>query len=60
MSAKLDQRKVWHVYPMNDLQPHVVDGHDVECRCVPQIRPEGLGILVIHNAFDHREEFERV
>ena len=43
-----------HVYPLNDLREHVVDGG--ECWCRPSETTEGV---IVHNAIDCREEYER-
>jgi hypothetical protein len=45
-----------HVYPLNDLQEHVVDGPG--CPCEPRIEVEGAVLIYIHNAWDHREIVE--
>lgn len=44
----------YHVYPLNDLKPHVLD-QDV-CWCKP-IRDEESGAW-IHNSMDKREDYE--
>lgn len=41
------------VYPVCDLREHIATG--VECWCHPQI----IDGIVIHNAMDGREQFER-
>lgn len=58
MSAKIDKREVWHVYPVRDLKPHAVEGFANECECHPRVRQEGKGFVVLHNSFDGREVFE--
>lgn len=45
-----------HVYPVNDLYPHVTDGG--ECACGPKIETRGDGLVVIHRAFDLRDVIE--
>jgi hypothetical protein len=40
------------VYPLDDLKPHVVNG---ECWCRP-FEDDGV---IVHNAMDRREEYER-
>jgi len=40
------------VYPLDDLKPHVLT---VDCWC----RPFMDGNVVVHNAMDRREEYER-
>ncbi len=50
--------KPTQIYPLQDLREHVVEG--TECWCEPYVEPgEGNEILVIHNAADERERFER-
>jgi len=56
---------VIHVYPLNDEQPHELKG--TMCQCNPRVEwhdPETgeahSEALVIHNAFDCREEAERI
>jgi len=45
-----------HVYPLNDLQEHILEG--VECPCNPTVKVIGADLLIIHNAFDNREIIE--
>lgn len=47
---------VWHVYPQNDLKPHVTEGF--ECECNPVIKVDDEFTIVVHNAFDKREKLE--
>lgn len=57
---------VWHVLPVDDIQPHIdkvtypPDGMPYcDCPCKPTCREEGKdGFLVIHNSFDGREGVE--
>ena len=42
-----------HVVPLNDLKPHVESGR--WCHCKPRID----GDVLIHNAYDGREFFEK-
>lgn len=42
-----------HVYPLNDLLPHVTEG--TECPCDPKIEVIGANLLIVHNSFDGRE-----
>jgi hypothetical protein len=45
---------VWHVYPIDDREPHVLDG--TKCKCIPTaVVEEDGGVLVRHNSFDGRE-----
>ena len=46
-----------HVYPLNDLQEHKTVG--VDCPCEPTVKVEGATLIIIHNAFDHREIVEQ-
>lgn len=46
-----------HVYPENDLQEHVLTG--TCCPCEPTVEVMGASLLIIHNAFDHREVIEQ-
>ncbi len=54
------QRKVlgmidkWHVYPINDLRDHDVEG-GVGCWCKPLEDEEGI---IVHNSMDRREGYE--
>ena len=48
------QKSFTHVYPINDLREHVVDGPD--CWCNPQWDKEYD--ILIHNSFDQRELYE--
>jgi len=43
-----------HVYPIDDLREHVVEG--MECWCKPQLDEE-YDVLT-HNALDGREQYE--
>lgn len=46
-----------HVYPLDDLREHITEG--TECPCEPTIEVIGASLLIIHNAFDHREIVEQ-
>ena len=49
-----------NVYPLNDLQEHITEGAEgVECPCSPSVEVIGASLLIIHNAFDHREVVEQ-
>lgn len=43
-----------HIYPVDDLREHVVEG--TKCWCKPQIDEEYD--VLIHNALDGREQYE--
>lgn len=43
-----------HVYPINDLREHVVEGPD--CWCKPQWDEEHD--ILIHNSLDQRDKYE--
>jgi len=45
-----------HVYPLDDLRPHVTE--KASCWCDPKIEEYEEGTVVIHNAADHREYVE--
>lgn len=52
----------FHVWPLNDLINHAVDGED-DCPCGPQAqpveRPDGsIGWVVMHHSLDGREAHE--
>jgi hypothetical protein len=46
-----------HVYPMNDLKPHKLEG--LECPCKPRTQWVNDNLIVIHNSFDGRELLEK-
>jgi hypothetical protein len=47
-----------HVYPLNDILPHITEGGP-GCPCRPKIEDvEGGGTLIIHNSYDGREKAE--
>jgi len=43
---------VWHVYPENDLVPHILLG--TECPCGPRVEWLDEGCVVVHNAWNER------
>lgn len=45
-----------HVYPLNDLREHEVNG--APCWCEPEIEDAADETIVIHNSLDQRELFE--
>jgi len=45
-----------HVYPLNDKKFHKLEG--TNCECEPRIEIEGASLIIIHNAYDHREIME--
>lgn len=47
-----------HVYPIGDKKEHKLDG--VDCDCSPKIEVEGANLIIIHNAYDHREITEEI
>lgn len=50
-----DYNKPWvNVVPRDDLKPHVESS---TCMCKPRIEKYRNGVMVIHNAYDGREEF---
>lgn len=57
--------EVYHVLPTNDLKPHTeecicppIGLPYCECVCKPVAQEEGENLLIIHNSFDGRENFE--
>ena len=46
-----------HVYPLKDLQEHITVG--VDCPCEPRVEVVGASLVIVHNAFDHREIVEQ-
>jgi hypothetical protein len=46
-----------HVYPLNDHWEHILDG--TECPCEPRVETEGSTLIIVHNAWDHREIVEQ-
>ena len=46
-----------NIIPTNDIQKHV---EDITCPCNPHIAFTYDEMLVIHNAFDKREEVEKL
>lgn len=50
------ENNIYHVLPNNDLKQHTESGYG--CKCAPEIRRDGDGVLVIHNSYDGREFFE--
>lgn len=57
MSARADNKPIYHVYPVNDLREHSTE--DFGCVCEPKFHVEQNGYVVTHNSFDMREHFER-
>jgi hypothetical protein len=46
-----------HVYPVDDLLPHITEG--LGCPCSPRVEQvEGGGTVIIHNSYDGREKAE--
>lgn len=51
-------KPVVHVYPVNDIYPHITEG--VGCPCKPCIEMvEDGGMVVTHNSYDGREKTEQ-
>lgn len=55
----------YHVYPRNDLEEHYLEcvypqiGHPYcPCKCNPVFKEEDNTIIIVHNSFDGRENFE--
>ena len=46
-----------HVYPINDLEQHDLEG--TQCKCNPQVITDpNAEIIIVHNSFDGREGVE--
>jgi hypothetical protein len=52
-----DKRQIIHILPIDDLDTHEEEG--TECRCNPRVEKEPGQLIIIHNAFDQREFFEK-
>jgi len=50
----------FHVFPVNDLREHVVDGWEEgrRCWCRPDAQELEDRTLIVHNAMDQREKYE--
>jgi len=46
-----------HIAPINDIIPHP---DLTTCRCKPRILWESGKMIVVHNALDGREEYEKL
>ena len=46
-----------HVLPVDDVKPHT---ETTSCPCNPRVEVIGANLLVVHNAFDHREIMEEL
>jgi hypothetical protein len=46
-----------HVFPINDVRWHDIDG--LGCKCDPKIESVDGFLVVTHNAFDNREIVEQ-
>ncbi len=44
-----------HVYPEGDLHEHILHKN---CWCVPTVKPEGSGFVIVHHSLDGREKNE--
>jgi len=51
------KEKAVHVYPLNDLRPHTLEG--LECECVPRFEERDGALVIVHTAWDMREVFEQ-
>lgn len=45
-----------NVLPVDDVRLHI---ESAECPCEPMVEVIGANLLIIHNAFDHREIIEQ-
>ncbi len=46
-----------HIYPIEDIKEHI---ESCLCPCIPTYIIKDQGWIVVHNAFDRRDEIERV
>jgi len=46
---------VYHVTPTNDIDEHT---EETTCKCKPKVEHHNGNMVVIHNAFDGRENIE--
>jgi hypothetical protein len=63
----IDPEKVYHIFPLNDLEEHITDCEYPEngvpfcpCKCNPEWKEEDDALLIVHNSFDGREGVEWV
>ena len=63
----IDPDKVYHVYPINDLEEHYLEcvypaigSPYCPCKCEPIWKEEGDALLIVHNSYDGREAVEWV
>lgn len=63
----IDPDKVYHVYPVNDLEEHYLEcvypaigAPYCPCKCEPTWKEEGDALLIVHNSYDGREGLEWV
>ena len=47
-----------HVYPKDDLVAHVVADLEGKCPCCPEVEETLEGRIIMHTAWDGREDFE--
>lgn len=51
----------YHIYPLDDLKPHVIDGQPCPCNPLVETISRGgviTGWMITHNSFDGREAYE--
>ena len=46
-----------HVLPVDDIKSHE---ENTKCHCNPKLEVIGANLLIVHNAFDHREIIEEI
>lgn len=46
-----------HILPVNDKKEHDMSAN---CPCKPRIEVVGAVLIIIHNAYDHREVIEQI
>lgn len=57
--------EVLHIYPLNDINEHFLEciypitGYPYcPCSCKPEFKEENDNLLILHNSYDGREQFE--
>lgn len=57
---EINPGNIIHVFPINDLKQHWVENGDMDsCPCLPTVKFEGVGAIIVHNAWDNREIIEQ-
>ncbi len=59
LELEYDKNNVWHVYPIKDKKLHTFATGKV-CACNPKYQvQENKALVIVHNAYDHREWIEK-